>query len=162
MMRDKARRQALVRSLLGDLALGSQTEIVAELARRGIDAHPATVSRDLEEIGARKVRDDSGALTYRIGDGAQAPSAALDDALRRFVLAVDHSGSIVVLRTPPACAHPVASALDTTPPAGVLATVAGDDTVLVVVAEGASGSGVAADLGRRSGMDTHRARGVAG
>lgn len=162
MMRDKARRQALVRTLLDDLALGSQTEIVAALARRGIAAHPATVSRDLEEIGARKVRDASGGLAYRVGRAGATPSAALDDVLGRFVTAVDHSGAMVVLRTPPACAHPVASAIDATPPSGVIATLAGDDTVLVVVADGASSRTIADDLARRCGMDTHRARGAAG
>lgn len=153
-MSDKRRRQQLIRELISAQDLGSQAEVRAALAERGLDAHQATVSRDLDELGAVKVRGTAGALVYRLAvdPGPGSARQRLDETLQQFVVSVSHSGNLAVLRTPPACAHPVASAIDLAELDGVLATVSGDDTVLVVAAESRPGADLATDLRVRAGL----------
>jgi transcriptional regulator of arginine metabolism len=148
---DKPQRQQLLRELLASCDLRSQAEVRDALAGRGIDAHQATVSRDLDELGAVKVRGADGSLVYRLAvdPGPGAARSRLDQVLRQFVTTVDHSGNLAVLRTPPACAHPVASAIDLAELDGVLATVSGDDTVLVVATEELGGAALAGALRAR-------------
>jgi transcriptional regulator of arginine metabolism len=150
-MSSKTQRQRVLRELLSGDPLGSQAAVRAALARRGIDAHPATVGRDLEELGARRTRDEAGRLAYRLGDdrSASAPRRVLDEALRSFVTSVESSGNLLVLRTPPACASPVASALDGARDGSIIGTLAGDDTVIAVVAEGRDPDAVASSLRAR-------------
>jgi transcriptional regulator of arginine metabolism len=148
---DKRARQQALRELLEQADLHSQAEVLAALREHGIEVGQATVSRDLDDLGASKVRGADGALVYRIGAGP-GPAVArdrLDGTLRQFVTGVEHSGNLVVLRTPPACAQPVASAIDLAELDEVLATVAGDDTVIVVAREGITGSGLADRLRSR-------------
>lgn len=144
-MATKQQRQHLLRRLLTEHDLGSQSEVRDALAANGIDAHQATVSRDLDELGAVKVRGANGHLVYRLTaePGPGSARARLDEVLRQFVTTVRASGNLAVLRTPPACAHPVASAIDLAELPGVLATVSGDDTVLVVAEDGIPGAELA-------------------
>ena len=141
----KHERQQLLRRLLADHDLGSQSAVRSVLAANGIDAHQATVSRDLDELGAVKVRGTNGQLIYRLTaePGPSSARARLDEVLRQFVTTVRSSGNLAVLRTPPACAQPVASAIDLAELPDVLATVSGDDTVLVVAEEGVAGADLA-------------------
>jgi transcriptional regulator of arginine metabolism len=143
---DKLERQQLLRRLLSEHALRSQAEVREVLAAHGVDAHQATVSRDLDELGAVKVRGARGDLVYRLTaePGPSHARSRLDEVLRQFVTSVRSSGNLAVLRTPPACADPVASAIDLAELPGVLATVSGDDTVLVVAEEGIPGAELAA------------------
>ena len=122
------------------------------------DQRPRTVDdlgRDLEDLGALKVRIPGGAMAYAIPDFTRerAPS---DDHLRRlmgeFVVEVSHSANLVVLRTPPGSAHVVASAIDRAGLEHVLGTVAGDDTIMVVCSEHAGGAQMAAELGGLAGL----------
>lgn len=154
----EARIQVL-RALLEERDLGTHAEVRAALAEAGHSAHAATVGRDLEELGARRVRGTDGQLSYRVGEQPSVPSAPLDlldDVLLRFVLSVAVSGNMLVLRTPPACASPVASALDTSGGAAVLGTIAGDDTVLAVIAADHDPVAVAEALQDRSSALTAR------
>ena len=150
-MNREARRD-LLRELLATTSLGSQAEVRTALAERGVEAHPATVGRDLEELGARKVRGADGQLAWRLPGASAAatpgPLRRLDDALRTFVTSVAASGNLLVLRTPPACASPVASALDGAGDPSILGTLAGDDTVVAVVADGVDAHGLADRLRR--------------
>jgi len=156
----KSERHLHLRALLAERALRSQSAVHDALAERGVRAHPSTVGRDLEELGARKVRDADGQLVYRLDEtettaglplaNALPATGALDAVLASFVHSVTHAGNLIVLRTPPACASPVASALDTSGGPRVLGTIAGDDTVLLVIAEGHDVAAVAEDLRRRS------------
>lgn len=141
----KAERQQRLRTLLADRDLASQTEVRAALADDGIDAHQTTVSRDLEELGAVRVRGSDGRHVYRLAvdPGPTAARARVDEVVRQFVVSVRSSGNLAVLRTPPACAHPVASAVDLAELDRVLATVAGDDTVLVVATDDLGGAALA-------------------
>lgn len=153
-MTDKPRRHQLLRQLVTDLDLRSQVEVADALRAAGVDVHEATVSRDLGEVGAVKVRGADGSLVYRLA-ADPGPSSArdrLDETLRRFVTHVTASGNLAVLRTPPACAHPVASAIDLAELDRVIATVSGDDTVLVVAEEGVTGRALADDIAGRAGL----------
>src|SRR5581483_4511183 len=115
----------------------------------GVVATQATVSRDLEELGAIKVRAGGGESVYAIPELPK-DQVAPEDHLRRvlgdWVVEVAHSGNLVVLRTPPGSAHVVGSALDRAGLDDIIGTVAGDDTVLVIVDEGMGGQAMAAQL----------------
>jgi transcriptional regulator of arginine metabolism len=142
----KAGRHRLIVRLLRRQAVTSQTELVALLRAQGEPVTQATLSRDLEELGAFKARLPDGRVAYRLPDEPPQNGEHLRRMLIEFVSDVEHSGSLVVLRTPPGCAQPVARALDTADVKDVLATVAGDDTVLVVCREGVAGRTVARRL----------------
>lgn len=145
---EKTRRQQLLRRLLEEHDCASQEAVLALLRDHGVPTTQATVSRDLDEVGAVKVRGADGSLVYRLAadPGPAAGRDRLAATLSQFVLGVDHSGNLAVLRTPPACASPVASAIDLAELDRVVATVAGDDTVLVVAADGVSGAELAGEL----------------
>jgi transcriptional regulator of arginine metabolism len=151
----KPQRQHRIARLLEDQAVSSQAQLVELLSADGIVATQATVSRDLEELGAVKVRIPGGAMAYAIPEHAK-EGRAPDDHLRRvmgdFVVDVAWSGNIVILRAPPGSAHVVGSALDRAGLPDVLGTVAGDDTVMVVCAEGAGGAEVASQLASLAGL----------
>jgi transcriptional regulator of arginine metabolism len=151
---DKRERQQVLRDLLDAAVLTSQAEVRRALAARGIETTQATVSRDLDELGAVKVRGADGRLAYRLAPevGAGNGRVRFEQTLQQFVTGITASGNIVVLRTPPACAHPVASAIDLAGLDAVIATVAGDDTVLVVAAEGVPGSDLAETFRRRAAL----------
>lgn len=158
-MSSRGERLQVLRALLADRDLRTHAEVRAALAEAGHTAHAATVGRDLEELGARRVRGSDGQLVYRVGEQPLVPAAPLDlldDVLLRFVLSVAVSGNMLVLRTPPACASPVASALDTSGGPAVLGTIAGDDTVLAVIAADHDPLAVADALQRRSSALTAR------
>src|SRR6202034_4470758 len=135
-----------ITKLLELRAVGSQSHLVELLAGEGIDATQTTVSRDLEELGALKVRLPGGATAYALPE-LPSHQVAPEDHLRRvlgeWVVEADYSGNLVVLRTPPGSAHVVGSALDRSGMDAVIGTVAGDDTVLVVVDEELGGKGMA-------------------
>jgi len=151
----KPQRQHRIARLLEEQAVSSQAQVVEMLAADGVVATQATVSRDLEELGAVKVRIPGGTMAYAIPEHAK-DRVAPDDHLRRvmgeFVVEVAHSGNLAVLRTPPGSAHVIGSALDRAGLGNVLGTVAGDDTVLVVCAEQAGGAAVAAELAGLAGL----------
>ena len=151
----KPQRQHRIARLLEEQAISSQAQLVEMLASDGVVATQATVSRDLEDLGAVKVRIPGGAMAYAIPEHAKEGSAP-DDHLRRvmgeFVVEVAYSANIVVLRTPPGSAHVVASAIDRAGLADVLGTVAGDDTIMVVCSEHAGGAHMAAELGGLAGL----------
>ena len=134
----KLRRQHLLARLLGENAISSQDQLVELLGREGIAATQATVSRDLEEIGAVKVRVPGvEGLVYAVPELPRDQVAPLDHLRRvlgEWVVEIATSGNLLVLRTPPGSAHVVASALDRAGLEGSIGTVAGDDTVLVIAA----------------------------
>ncbi|HWH33915.1 MAG TPA: arginine repressor [Acidimicrobiales bacterium] len=152
----KPQRQHRIAGLLASQAVTSQARLVELLAEAGVTATQATVSRDLDELGAVKVRLPGGETVYAIPELAF-EQAAPDDHLRRvfsdWVVEVASSANLVVLRTPPGSAHVVGSALDRARRSDIVGTVAGDDTVLVVVADHTGGAGVAARLRALAGLD---------
>jgi transcriptional regulator of arginine metabolism len=152
----KTQRQHRIARLLEQRAIGSQQLLVDLLAAEGVDATQTTVSRDLEELGAQKVRLPGGETAYALPElPAQqiAPVEHLRRVLGEWAVELVPSHNLVVLRTPPGCAHVVASALDRSGLDGVVGTVAGDDTLLVVVAESHRSRDVAAHLASLAGLD---------
>ncbi len=163
----KPQRQHRIQRLLEDHAVGTQEQLVSLLAEDGVEATQATVSRDLEDIGAIKVRVPGGETVYAVPAlprDAVAPAEHLRRVFGEWVVEISASHNIVVLRTPPGSAHVVGSALDRACVAEVLGTVAGDDTLLVVVAESTTGAEVAARMAELAGLahDTDPADGEAG
>jgi transcriptional regulator of arginine metabolism len=142
----KAQRQRRIAALLRQRAVTSQSELAEFLRAQGEGVTQATLSRDLEELGAFKARLPNGIVAYKLPDEPPANGDQVRRMLVEFVTAIDASGPMVVLRTPPGCAQPVARALDAEPPKDIIATIAGDDTVLVVCREGVAGRTVARRL----------------
>jgi transcriptional regulator of arginine metabolism len=145
----KTQRQHRIAKLLADHAVTSQPQLVELLGADGVIATQATVSRDLEEMGAIKVRAAGGESVYAIPElpkEQRAPEEHLRRVLGDWVVEVAHSANLVVLRTPPGSAHVVGSALDRAALPEILGTVAGDDTLLVVAAERVGGAKVAKKL----------------
>ena len=153
----KPQRQHRVARLLAEHAITSQAQLVDLLAAEGVSATQATGSRDLEDLGAIKVRVGGGETVYAIPE-LPSQQRAPEDHLRRvfseWVVEVAHSANLVVLRTPPGSAHVVASALDRSGMPDVLGTEAGDDTMFVVVDAETGGDAVAARLRDLAGLPT--------
>jgi transcriptional regulator of arginine metabolism len=138
----KAVRHARIVTVLAENAVPSQFRLAELLAAQGLHVTQTTLSRDLEELGAVKLRTaDGGQSVYVVPeDGAPLAQRGADDAppqrlarlLGELLVSAQASGNIVVLRTPPGASNFLASALDRAGVPGVLGTVAGDDTILVV------------------------------
>ncbi len=155
-MATKRQRQHVIAQLLAEHSVGSQARLVELLAGRDIEATQATVSRDLDEIGAVKVRVAGGETVYAVPElpsEQHIPEDHLRRVLGEWVATVGWSGNIVMLRTPPGSAHVVASALDRTGLSNVLGTVAGDDTIMVVGAQGVAGEDLAEELKELAGLE---------
>ena len=142
--------------LLETQRVHSQAELVALLADDGVRVTQATLSRDLDELGAVRIRDGAGDLVYAVpGEGGDpTPRLARTDAeatgrfsrlAAELLVSADASANLVVLRTPPGAAQFLASALDRAAMADVVGTIAGDDTVMVISREPDGGL----DLARR-------------
>jgi transcriptional regulator of arginine metabolism len=153
-------RHGRIVELIRGRAIRSQTELAELLGGEGVQVTQATLSRDLEELGAVKVRGGDGPAVYLIPedgmrplrDAEQAP-ARLVRLLRELLTGVDSSGNITVLRTPPGAAHYLASALDRAGLPEVVGTIAGDDTILVVAREVTGGAALGEKLAGWAGRD---------
>ncbi len=148
----KAARHRRIAELLERNPVGSQAALAELLAEDGLSVTQATLSRDLDELGAAKVALASGALVYAIADpgGQGEPQVPDTDTAARLarvaqdvLVSVDSSANIVVLRTPPGGAQYLASAIDRSDWPDVIGTVAGDDTVLLVTRAPDGGGSVA-------------------
>ena len=151
----EASRREMIAQLLVKHSVSNQQQLVNLLAVRGILTTRAAVARDLEDMGAVKVRVSVDKTVYAIPEHS-ADSVTPEDNLRRvmgdWVADIASSGNLVVLRTPPGSAHVVASVIDRAGMREVLGTVAGDDTLFVVVPEGISGVGLADKLRELAGL----------
>jgi transcriptional regulator of arginine metabolism len=151
----KTQRQHVVARLLARHAVSSQEQLVSLLASEQVVATQATVSRDLDDLGAIKVRTDGGEPVYAIPDlprDQRVPDDHLRRTLGEWVVEVAHSANLVVVRTPPGTANVVGAALDRAAWPAVVGTVAGDDTILVVASEAVGGAGLAAQLREVAGL----------
>lgn len=163
----RAVRHHTIIELVTHRPVRSQGELAALLAAAGIEVTQTTLSRDLDELGAVKLRGpDGGPPAYVIPeDGTPPPLRALGDPgpallarrIGELLLAAEPAGNLVVVRTPPGAAHFLASSLDRAGLADVAGTVAGDDTVLIVVRDGAPAADVAESLLALGGQRTIRA-----
>jgi transcriptional regulator of arginine metabolism len=153
----KNARRARIVAILEHHAVPNQARLAELLAADGLTVTQATLSRDLDDLGATKVVGPDGSSVYAVpgqgGDsspvGAVAPEAAVSRLARvagEVLVSADSSANLVVLRTPPGAAQFLASAIDHTVLPSVLGTVAGDDTVLLVTRAPDGGHEVAAAM----------------
>ena len=151
----KAARHARISQLLESRPVASQTELGRLLADAGVDVTQATLSRDLDELGAVKVRTPSGMAYALPPEGqprpgtAEAVDARLARLLEELLVSAEATGGLVVLRTPPGGAHFLASALDRAGLPDIAGTVAGDDTVLLICRQPPAPAGPADALAAR-------------
>ena len=130
-MSDKEQRQRALADLIRGQQLASQEELADRLSRLGFAVTQATVSRDLEQLGAVKVRR-SGHVGYALPDQVRdAPGPRLASVFRDWVRSIEAAGNIVVIKTPPGSAHLVGVTLDAGEIAEVVGTICGDDTIFV-------------------------------
>ena len=151
-------RQARIMDVLWNRPVRSQPELLVLLDQlHGIETTQATLSRDLDELGAVKLRGpDGGVPVYRVpedgrpGFGSAHPpeggTTRLGRLLGELLVSADASGNLAVLRTPPGAAHYLASALDRAALHDVVGTIAGDDTIIVVAREPGTGAELAQRL----------------
>jgi transcriptional regulator of arginine metabolism len=154
----KTARQSRIIELLGRNAVHSQSELAKLLADAGVDVTQATLSRDLVDIGAVKLRAEDGSLIYAVpGEGgerirrartggAETFAGRLARLAQELLVSAEASANLVIVRTPPGAAQFLASAIDHADWPSVLGTVAGDDTVLVISRDPAGGHQLAASL----------------
>ncbi len=151
----KTQRQHRIGELIDRDVISTAAQLVGRLRDEGIAATQATVTRDLQEIGTVKIRDERGNRRIVLAASPKMAPAPLDHLRRmmgEWVVSVESSLNLVVVRTPPGCAHVVASALDRSALAGVLGSVAGDDTVLVIASERHGGERLADDFRLLAGL----------
>jgi len=171
----KAARHAQIAGILEQNPVRSQEELAEWLARRGVRVTQTTLSRDLVELGAVRLRRPDGALVYALpgspgGPGSQpgplpgiepqdvpasselastgpdGPAGRLARAAAELLVSAEASANLVILRTPAGAAQYFASVLDHARWGSILGTVAGDDTVLVIARDPAGGADLAAAL----------------
>ena len=153
----KGARQQLIIDLLGRTQVRSQGHLASLLAEEGVDVTQTTLSRDLVELDAVKVRDESGALVYAVpaeggdrthiaGTLSHAAQSRLARLAHELLVSADASANLVVLRTPPGAAQFFASAIDHAEGDDLLGTIAGDDTVAVITRDPTGGATIAETL----------------
>ena len=158
----KAARHARIVELLTRHKVRSQPELAKLLAEQGVEVTQATLSRDLDELGALKLRADDGTLVYALpGEGGgriplfrtgttsgwpENPDARLRRIAEELLVAAEASANLVILRTPPGAAQFLASAIDHAGWESILGTVAGDDTILVISRDPVGGQALAESL----------------
>ncbi len=154
-----ARHEEIVK-IVRDETVHSQEELLSILRKRGFRVTQPTLSRDIRDLGLAKT-----AAGYVL-PGELPPVALfvprgeekLDALLRDSVIFAEAAGNLVVLKTPPAAAQPVASALDVTPPEDCLGTVGGDDTIFVAFRHAASATNFTHHVQQIAGINSRRAR----
>ena len=151
----RTRRLRILAELIRSGAFVSQEELTEKLGELGFAVTQATVSRDLEQLGAVKLKR-GGVLSYALPDqlGAADWSAGrLERILREFVVSIEPAGALIVIKTPPGSAHLVASAIDHAQLQEIAGTVSGDDTLFVAVREGTTTSLFVRRLRRMMGQE---------
>ncbi|AFR07401.1 MULTISPECIES: arginine repressor [Nocardiopsis] len=157
----KAARQARITDVLTRQDVRSQGELAKRLAENGVQVTQATLSRDLDELGAVKLRTADGHLAYVLpGEGGerlqrtrpdsldleQVSGARLNRLAEELLVSAEASANMVIVRTPPGAAQFLASAIDHTDFHPILGTIAGDDTILVISRDPQGGEELAAAL----------------
>ena len=146
----KERRQRAIADLIRSRALASQEELAERLTKQGFAVTQATISRDLEQIGAVKVRRD-GQLSYSLPDQVRdAATPKLAAVFRDWVRSIDPAGNLVVIKTPPGSAHLVGVALDGAEMPEVVGTICGDDTIFVACRTEKAGKKLARTLSEQA------------
>lgn len=152
---NKFERQGAILRLVGERQLSTQSDVVEALRDEGLEAVQATVSRDIAQLGLVKVRGEDGRLVYALPGAADLDRLGeLTSALRRWVVALEPAGGLVVLRTPPACANALAIAFDAAALPEVAGCIAGDDTIFLAPRDGHAAAEIAELLRHHLDGDT--------
>jgi len=162
----RAARRQLIVDILGRQPVASQTVLADLLTEHGVRVTQGTLSRDLDDLGAVRIRTSDGALVYalpseggdrtpRVGETPDALRERLARIAGETLVSAGASANLVVLRTPPGAAQYLASAIDHSDLPDVLGSVAGDDTVLVVARDATGGASLAEEFLELA--DRHRA-----
>jgi transcriptional regulator of arginine metabolism len=159
MMNIHARHEEIVK-IVREQTVHSQDELLSILRKRGFKVTQPTLSRDIRDLGLAKT------ATGYVLPGELPPVALfvprgeerLEHLLRDSIIFAEAAGNLVVLKTPPAAAQPVASALDSTPPEDCLGTVGGDDTIFVAFRHPASATDFAHHVQQIAGIAVRRVR----
>jgi transcriptional regulator of arginine metabolism len=139
-------RRAKAISLIKAGLIHSQSDLVKQLKKAGFAVTQATASRDLEEIGAVRGRSSSGESIYKISNSDDESISRTMPVPSDLIISVEASGNLAVVRTPPGGAQLLASSLDHSGISGIIGTIAGDDTVLVVSRKASGGAQLAKEL----------------
>ena len=137
----------MIADLVRSNTLASQEELAERLVAAGFTVTQATISRDLEQLGAVKIRRE-GVLCYALPEqiGASRAGRRLEAIFREWVRSVEAAGNLIVIKTPPGSAHLVGVALDQAELPEVAGNICGDDTIFVAVREASEAEGFAARL----------------
>ena len=146
MSTSRVRQQAILR-LVRDRAISTQSALVEALREEGHDVVQTTISRDVHDLGLVKVRAPSGRLVYAAPGADDADRRrAIGVAMRRYAIAVERAGSLVVVTTPSGYASALAQAMDEGRHPSVAGTIAGDNTIFVAPRQGTSVAALAEEL----------------
>jgi transcriptional regulator of arginine metabolism len=143
---NRAERHAAIQRLIREEPVSTQTEMADALRRQGHEVVQTTVSRDIHELGLVKVRHPSGRLVYAFPEEATAFDQDVADALSRWALTVESSGSLVVVTTPSGYAQALAQAIDVARHPRIAGTIAGENTILLVAREPTTGAQLADEM----------------
>jgi transcriptional regulator of arginine metabolism len=146
---NRAERQAAIQRLIHEQPISTQTELAEALGREGHDVVQTTVSRDVHELGLVKLRDAKGRLVYAFPEDATGFDEDVADAVARWALTVEPSGNLVVVTTPYGYAQALAQAIDVARHPQIAGTVAGENTILLVAREPATGVQLADEIRAR-------------
>ena len=139
-------RRAKAIALIESGLIHSQSDLVKALKKNGFPVTQATASRDLEEIGAVRARNRDGESVYQVRGSSDDALSRINPVPSKLILSVDHSANLAVIHTPPGAAQFVASSLDHANLTGVIGTIAGDDTIILVSKKATGGAQLAKEL----------------
>jgi transcriptional regulator of arginine metabolism len=142
---NRAERLAAIQRLIRERPISTQTELAEALRSEGHDVVQTTVSRDIHDLGLQKIRHESGRLVYAFPEDS-AFNEDVTDALTRWALTVEPSGNLVVVTTPYGYAQALAQAIDVAHHPHIAGTIAGENTVLLVSREPATGAELAEEI----------------
>jgi transcriptional regulator of arginine metabolism len=143
---NRAERHAAIQRLVREQPISTQSGLAEALRREGHEVVQTTVSRDVHELGLIKVRNSSGRLVYAFPEDTPGFDDDVAAALARWALTVEPSGNLVVVTTPYGYAQALAQAIDVAHHPQVAGTVAGENTILLVAREPASGAQLAEEI----------------
>lgn len=144
---NRRERQTAILELVRERALSTQAEVASALKENGFEVVQTTVSRDIADLGLVKVRAPSGRLVYAPPGATDGDRLrALGAAMRRYAVAVEAAGPLIVVTTPSGYANALAQAVDEASHPGIAGTIAGDNTIFVAVRQGISASALEDEL----------------
>lgn len=134
---NRAARERTIREIVAGQPIGTQEDLARALARRGVRVTQATVSRDVKRLGLVKLADATGAYRYAVANGTAASNPSTEEnlrnAFREFVTAIENGEAFFLVKTLPGRANAVGIAIDEARRPDLAGTIAGDDTILVLV-----------------------------